>query len=111
MAWLIMNDEVNYKTEFFPTHILGFNNEIIPVYIGASSVIEDKAIGIYVSDEDYKKMDHSKEYVLIHDPDLYSKVPSRYVEDGSKLYEVLKELSIGDVEDISTINRYHYHVW
>jgi len=112
MAWLIMNDLVNYESTFYPTHILGYNNEIMPVYIGNSSdsIIEEKAIGIYVTDEDYNKIDHSKEYVLIHDPDSQSKVSFNHIVEGSELYKVIEDIPIGNVKDKETMNRVHYHI-
>ena len=111
MAWLIMNDKVDYESEFYPTHIIGFNNEVLPVYMGASSAIEEKAIGIYVSDEDYKRIDHTKEYILIHDPDIQSKFLSRFVEEDSELYKQLQEFDIRTVKDKLSMDRVHYHIW
>ena len=103
MAWLIMNDLVDYESEFYPTHIVGFNREVLPVYIGASSVIEEKAIGLYVSDEDYRKIDHTMEYVFIHNPDIQSKFLTEEYN--------LKELNVSTVKDSQSTNRLHYHIW
>ena len=104
MAWLIMNDIVDYKSEFYPTHIIGFNKEILPVYMGASSAIEDNTIGLYVSDESYNKIDHSKEYVFLHNPDIQSKFLTRE-------YYNLEGLNISTVKDKLSMNRVHYHIW
>lgn len=103
MAWLIMNDIVDYESEFYPTHIVGFNNEVLPVYIGASSAIEEKTIGIYVSDESYIRIDHSMEYVFIHNPDIQSNFLTEEYN--------LEELNVSTVEDSLSMNRRHYHIW
>jgi len=103
MAWLIMDDKVDYTSEFYPTHIVGFNNEVLPVYMGASSVVEEKVIGIYVSDESYKRIDHTMEYVFIHNPDI----PSKFLTEEYNL----EGLNVSTVEDKLSMNRRHYHIW
>jgi len=112
MAWLIMDDKVDYASEFYPTHIVGFNNEVLPVYMGASSTLEKDAIGIYVSDEGYKRIDHTKEYVFIHNPDI-SDIESkfRFIEKDSELGKKIEELNISTVKDKLSMNRLHYQIW
>jgi len=115
MAWLILNDEVDYKSEFYPSHILGVNNEVIPVYMGASTIVEKSAIGIYVSDEDYKKIDHSKEYILIHNPDAFDEAPTGFINSSSSLFKIissmLEELPLETIENAETVDRAHRHIW
>lgn len=101
MAWLIMNDEVDYPCEYYPTHILTEDRDVVPVFLGATSAIEEvKAIGIYVREEDYLKINHKKAYIFVHDPD---------VEFGE--FEDLDWDQVPDQEDSLSANREHLHVW
>ena len=107
MAWLIMNDIVNYTSKFYPTHILGIDNKLIPVYIGVTSVIDSKEnfIGIYVRDKEYLNIDHSRVYVLIHDPDM----------EQEGVGELISTLDQGErlkrVDKADSADRAHIHMW
>ena len=69
MAWLVMNDEVDYSSTWYPTHIVGSNNEVIPIFIGASNTMIRGLVGLYVRDDDYYKIRHDKAYIFIHNPE------------------------------------------
>lgn len=109
MAWLIMNDIADYVVEHYPTHILGKSNKLIPVFIGATSVIGSKEnfIGIYVKDKEYSNIDHTKVYVLIHDPDIEQENVNEMIDnlDSSELERLEK------VSDSNSADRVHIHVW
>ena len=100
MAWLIMNDEVDYPVAFYPTHIVGKDNNPLPLYIGACQAIQGGLIGLYVTDEDYLKINHDKAYIIIHDPE----VTNEDVIDVN--WDEIK-----DVVEKTTTGREHYHIW
>lgn len=100
MAWLILNDDIDYDAAWYPTHIIGKDNQLIPVFIGASSIINDKTIGIYVRDEDYNNIRHDKSYLFLHEPDV--------TEDDIEEVDWDK---ISNVEDRKITNREHIHIW
>lgn len=103
MSWLIMNDLIDYPCEWYPTHIMTSDRDIIPVFLGASSEITDKrAIGIYVRDEDYIKINHRKAYLFIHNPDA--------VKEDIKLIEWDMLPDVSEEKSIST-GREHIHMW
>jgi hypothetical protein len=100
VSWLILNDKLDYKSMWYPTHIIGKDNQLISVFIGASSILDEKAIGLYVSDEDYNHIRHDKAYIFIHDPDVKE-------EDIDKV----DWNKIQDVEEEKETNRDHIHIW
>lgn len=100
MCWLIMNDEIDYPCEFYPTHIITEDKDLIPVFLGASSVIAEKAVGIYVRENDYLKLNHKKAYIFVHDPDA-----------DKEEFKDLDWNQIPDVNDPLTTGREHIHVW
>lgn len=105
--WLILNDEAAYETYLYPTHTIGKKGELIKVFIGDTHPEGlYKGIGIYILDEDYEKMDHSKGYMLIHDPEItQDKIPV-ILEDSRNQFPDFFELEIK--EDI--IDRDHMHI-
>lgn len=101
MAWLIMNDEIDYPCEFYPTHVLGENKELIPIFLGASTAIGYKnAVGLYVRENDYLKLNHKKAYIFIHNPDAQ---PEDVVS--------INWDEIPDQEDALSADRSHMHLW
>ena len=101
MAWLIMNDLIDYPCEWYPTHIVTIDKDIIPVFLGAATAIEDKrAVGIYVREEDYEKLNHKKAYIFIHNPDAVK-------ED----IEEIQWETIPDVIEENSASRDHIHLW
>lgn len=100
MAYLILNDDIDYTSTWYPTHIIGKNNELLPIFIGASSVINDRVVGLYVKEENYKLIRHDKAYVFIHDPDV--------TKDD---IEEIDWNKIEDVKDNRSANRKHIHIW
>lgn len=96
-----MNDEVDYPATWHPTHIVGSENQLIRVFIGASQSLAG-GFGIWIATEDYEKIRHDKAYIFIHNPDAtdddienidWSKVPD--IEESEK----------------KTTNRKHLHLW
>jgi hypothetical protein len=69
---LIDKPDWNDMSMLAPCYILGTDNDLIPVYIGTPDIEKKENIsefyGIYIKSSDYKKIDHEKIYVLIHDP-------------------------------------------
>lgn len=100
MAWLIMNDEVDYPVMFYPTHIVSKDKKVLPLYIGASQTIIKGLIGLYVKDGHYPLIDHTKAYILIHDPEV---TDDDVIDiDWSK---------IDDNQDSLSSSRAHFHIW
>jgi len=100
MSWLILNDELDYPSTWYPTHIVSKDNKLLSVFIGAPNTLIGGLIGIYVRDKDYKKIRHDKSYIFIHDPDVN--------EDD---IEKINWDEIEDVKDRKTIGRSHIHLW
>ncbi len=100
MAWLIMNDEVDYPVMWYPTHIVSKDRKVIPLFIGASQTIKKGLVGLYVRDEHYPLIRHDKAYILIHDPD---------VTDEDVLN--IEWEKIEDNDDKLSASRAHYHIW
>lgn len=100
MAWLIMNDEIDYASTWYPTHIVGKDKQLIPVFIGASNTMIHGLIGIYVRDRDYEQINHDKAYVFIHDPDV----------EADAIEDVDWE-KIPDVDENRSTGREHIHLW
>lgn len=100
MAWLIMNDEIDYASTWYPTHIVGKDKQLIPVFIGASNTMIRGLIGIYVRDKDYNDIRHDKSYIFVHDPDIEA--------DG---VEDINWDEVPDCADPKTTGREHIHLW
>lgn len=73
MAKMLMAEYIRYPSQFYPTHVVGKNNNPIKIYIGVAPILQENSIGLYVSDKDYKKIDHKNPYIFIHDPDITKK--------------------------------------
>lgn len=103
MAWLIMNDLIDYPCEWYPTHVMTSDKDIIPVFLGAASTIEDKrAVGIYVREGDYDKLNHKKAYVFIHNPDA----EKEQIEELE--WDMIPDQLEGEEQ---SANRAHIHLW
>lgn len=100
MAWLILNDKIDYPCEWYPTHILTEDKNLIPVFLGAASALEEKAVGIYVRENDYLKLNHKKAYIFIHNPDA-----------DKKEFKDIDWNEIQDQKDSLSANRAHIHIW
>jgi len=100
MAWLIMNDELDYTSTWYPTHIISKENKLVPVFIGAAQTMLHGYIGIYVRDADYKLLRHDKTYIFIHDPDA--------TNDDIEKIEWDK---VPDCKSQKTTNRQHFHLF
>lgn len=100
MAWLIMNDEIDYSSMYYPTHIVSKDKELLPVFIGASQTMIRGLIGLYVRDEDYHKIRHDKAYIFVHDPDV----------EADEVQHVDWE-QVPDCTDPKNTGREHLHLW
>ena len=101
---LILYDIADWKEQFVPTYIMGKEN-IVPLYLGKVPGVGKfsfNQVAIYVKSEDYNKIDHTKEYVLIHDPIVTE-------EDFKEIKENISKV-IRDVADIKSANRVHMHI-
>lgn len=100
MAFLIMNDELDYTSTWHPTHIISKDNKLVPVFIGAPQTMLHGYVGIYVRDVDYELIMHDKTYVFIHDPDA--------TNDDIENIEWDK---IPDCKQQKKTNRQHFHLF
>ena len=48
-----------------PAFIISKDNKLVPVYV---EKLEDSNIAIYMNEEDYFKVDHTKSYIFVHNP-------------------------------------------
>ena len=100
MPWLIMNDEVDYESTWYPTHIVSKDKKVLPVFIGASQTLLLGLVGIWIKDEHYDLIDHTKAYILIHNPEA---IDEDIVDiDWSKM---------SNVDEPKTTGREHIHLW
>ena len=101
MAWLIMNDEVDYESAWYPTHIISKYGKLLPLFIGATQTLVKgmHLVGLWVKDEHYTLINHKKAYVLVHDPDAVD-------DDVSVDWD-----KISDAEDAGSVSRAHVHLW
>lgn len=105
--WLILNDEAIYDNFLYPTHTIGKKGELIRVFIGDTHPKNlFKGIGIYILDEDYKKMDHSKGYILIHDPEIVQDKIPVILEDSRNQFPDFFELKMKE----NIMDREHIHI-
>lgn len=70
MAKMLLVEYVKYPSQFYPTHVVGKDNNPINIYIGVAPILQENSIGLYVSDKDFDRIDHKKPYIFIHNPDL-----------------------------------------
>lgn len=96
-----MNDDIDHTSRWHPTHILSKENKLINVYIGAAGHLLG-GLGIYVSDDDYEKINHEKAYVFIHNPDA--------IDDDIEGVDWDEIVDVGEDGDKKT-NREHMHLW
>lgn len=101
MAFLIMNDIVDYEGMWYPTHIVSKDNSPIPVYLGAAKTLLNGFIGIYIKDEDYEKIRHDKAYIFIHNPEI----------DTEEIENIDWEKIPDCGDESSRTNREHMHIW
>ena len=64
----LFNDQIDWNTVWFPTHIIGIDGEALPVSIGIAKTFLQGFIGIYIKERYIKYIKANKPYVLIHDP-------------------------------------------
>lgn len=100
MAFLIMNDEIDYISTWYPTHIVDRDKKLVPVFIGASQTVIRGLIGLYIKNEDYARIRHDKAYIFIHNPEA----TETDVED-------IDWNKIAYCKDQKTTGRDHIHVW
>lgn len=101
MAWLIMNDEVDFPATWYPTHIVSKDNTLINVFIGASQSLLG-GFGIWIATDDYDFIRHDKAYIFVHNPDATDE--DIEVVDWDEVPDV-------DENDKRTTNRKHIHLW
>ena len=106
----ILIDEMDWEDELIgPTYILGANYESIPVFIGiADSASEEAGVGfcvLWVTDEDYEKIDHTTVYVLFH-----SIKPISISEMPQEIIEFIEKARSTKEDDSNVMNRQHVHV-
>jgi hypothetical protein len=65
----LFNDQIDWNTEWYPTHLVSAFNSAIPVFIGVPKTFIMGYIGVYIKDSDLKNIDLKKPYILIHDPE------------------------------------------
>jgi len=100
MSWLILNDEVDYVSTWYPTYIVDKDKKLVPVFIGASQTVIRGLIGLYIKDSDYDRIRHDKAYILIHNPEA--------TDDDVDEIDWDK---IPNCTDQKTTGREHIHVW
>jgi len=100
MAWLILNDEVDYQSTWYPTHIIDKHNKLLPVYIGASQTLIRGLIGIWIKDEHYDFIRHDKAYIFLHNP-----------EAADEDIEEIDWNKVPDAKENKTVGREHIHLW
>lgn len=95
---LILIDDCNWGNFLFaPQYIIGVNDEFIPLYIGNNGVDLDNTVGVYVNEEDYYKIDHTKEYIMINTPEPVHEELKDAIENSKKL--------INDVDSVENLAR------
>lgn len=99
MAKLLINDEIDYPSTWYPTHVIGLDNKLISVYIGSSQSLLG-GYGIWIADEDYDKIRHDRAYIFIHNPDA-----------NNNDVENVNWDDIPIVKDNKKTNREHIHLW
>jgi hypothetical protein len=102
MAWLVMNDEVDYPCIWYPTHIISKEGKPLPVFIGAPQTVLKGFIGLWIRDEHYNLIRHDKAYIFLHDPDVVA-------EDIQSIN--WDEISDVKKEDQKSVGREHIHLW
>jgi len=100
MSKLLMNDDTEYDSLYFPCYVISKHNKLIPVFIGAPQTMKRGLIGIYVSNYQYPLINHNKAYIFIHDPDGV---------DGD-IDAVDWDQIQDELEDKKT-DRNHIHIW
>ena len=100
MAKLLMNDDTEFDSVYFPCYVVSKSNALKPVFIGAPQTMKRGYIGLYVRDWDYQFIRHDKAYIFIHDPDAINED----VED------IDWDKIANEVEDKKT-GRSHIHIW
>ncbi len=102
MPWLIMNDEVDYPSIWYPTHVVSKDKKLLPISIGAPQTVLGGYIGLWIKDGDYSKIRHDKAYIFIHDPEA--------TDDD---IESIKWDDVPNVkpEDQKSVGREHIHIW
>jgi len=90
-----------------PTHILGMDYEILRVYIGIVKDLESGACVLWVSDQNYKKINHHNQYVLFH-----SMADSFRLGDmPHAVMEMIEETYNQKCSDPGSLDREHLHVF
>lgn len=64
----LFNDQVDWNTEWYPTHLVGSCNNAIPVSIGVAKTFVMGYVGIYIRSDYLRDLNLNKPYILIHDP-------------------------------------------
>lgn len=100
MAWLLMNDEIDFPSTWYPTHIISRDNTLINVFIGASQSLLG-GFGIWIDNDDYDHIRHDKAYIFIHNPDATDDDIESI--DWDKIPDV-------DESEHKTTNRKHIHL-
>ncbi len=97
----ILIDKVDWDDMLFgPQYIIGKDSEFLKVYMGESQTEENNSIGVYIKDEDYHKIDHTKTYIFINNP----------IINSDDVNEVLKDITLENVEESNDADREHIHI-
>lgn len=100
MAWLLINDEIDYTSVFYPTHVVSKDKKLLPVFVGAPQTMIRGLVGLYIKDGDYHDIRHDKAYIFIHNPDA--------TDDD---LEDIDWEKIPDAKNERTVGRDHIHLW
>lgn len=100
MAELLMNDDIEFDSPYFPCYVVSKANKLIPVFIGAPQTMKRGLIGIYVRNFEYPLVNHKKAYIFLHDPDAVN----------NDITDINWDEIADEVEDKKT-GRNHIHIW
>ena len=64
----LFNDEMDWNTMWFPTHIIGIEGDALPISIGISKTFLQGYVGIYIKERYLNRINWKKPFILIHDP-------------------------------------------
>jgi hypothetical protein len=101
---LIYNDSPNFDEEddhlLHPIYVVGYNNVLIPVYIGKAirdkkTIIGEDAYGIYVHFNDYKEINYNIGFIFVHDLSIVDFARDEYDDYNSMIDEMREDLSEG----------------
>lgn len=102
----LMDDIPDWDGVLYLTYIVGRNYKPVRIYIGISMNENQEGYGIWIRGVDYDYIDHSKSYILIHEPEIIDNLDEfkvmvnelRSKDHGSKgHFHVTRNIDINDV--------------